>query len=121
MLVIDEVVALMDGIGGTGEPPRTEPLLRRHRGHVVAQQGGRAPGLGDMPVQRMGLVLGQHDDLQVARVDEVGQREVDQAVDPAERHGRLGAIRGQGRQALALPAGKDDRHDLGGHLPTLTT
>ena len=46
---------------------------------------------------------------QVAAVDEVRQHEVDQPVGAAERHGRLGPVRGQRQQPLALAAGEHDR------------
>ena len=50
--------------------------------------------------------------LQVAGVDDVGQREVDQPVDAAERHRRLGPVGRQRHQPLALAAGEDDRQHL---------
>jgi hypothetical protein len=118
-LVVDEVQALEDGVGGAGEPARAEALLGRYRGHVVAQQRRHPPGHGDVPVQRVRLVLGEHDDLQVAAVDQVGQGEVDHAVQAAEGYGRLGAVRGQGHQPLALAPGENDREDLGSHAATL--
>ena len=40
-------------------------------------------------------------------VDQVGQHEVDQPVDAAERHGRLGPVGGQRPQPLALAARED--------------
>ena len=57
----------------------------------------------------MRLVLRQHDDLEVAGVDDVGQREVDQPVDAAERDRGFGPVGGQRHQPLALPAGEHDR------------
>jgi hypothetical protein len=59
LLVIDEVEALEDGIRRAGVPARTEALLSRHRGHVVAQQGRHAPRLRDVAVQAVRLVLGE--------------------------------------------------------------
>ena len=50
--------------------------------------------------------------LQVAGVHDVGQREVDQPVDAAERHRRLGPVGRQRHQPLALAAREDDRQDL---------
>src|SRR5439155_22176244 len=46
---------------------------------------------------------------------EIGQREIDHAVQPAERNAGLGAVGGQGHQALALSTGEDHREDLWGH------
>ena len=85
----------------------TPPLLRS-RSH-----GRPEP---DVVVERARVVLGQDDDVVDVRVDAVRQREVDDPVLAAERDGRLGALLGQDRQALALAAGKDHRHrPLHGH------
>ena len=70
------------------------------------------PGRGDVAVEAVRLVLRQHDDLEVAGVDDVRQREVDQAVDPAERHRGFGPVGRQRHQSLALAAGEDDCEDL---------
>src|SRR6185312_13768857 len=56
----------------------------------------------------MRLVLRENADPQIARVDEVGQHEVDQPIGAPERNRGLGAIRGQRIQPLALTAGQDD-------------
>ena len=110
-LVVDQVQRLVDRVGGPGVPLRAEPLLGRDRGHVVAEQDAHPPGLADVPVQAVALVLGQHADAQAAAVDQVGQREIDQPVEAAERDGGLGPVRGQRRQPLAGPAGQHDPQD----------
>ncbi|HST87494.1 MAG TPA: sugar phosphate nucleotidyltransferase, partial [Ktedonobacterales bacterium] len=51
----------------------------------------------------MALVLRQHDDLEEAGVSEVGEHEVNQAIDAAERHGGLGAV-GEGKRLAPLTA-----------------
>ena len=61
-----------------------------------------------MAVQRVGLVLGQHRNLEVAGVDQIGQDKINEAVGPAKRHGGLSAVFGQGKKALSLAAGEDD-------------
>ena len=58
-----------------------------------------------LPVQGVRLVLRENTDAQIARIDEVRQHEIDEPVAAAERNGRLGPIRRQGIQPLALPAG----------------
>jgi len=58
LLPVDEVQRLVDRVGRAGLPVRTEPLLGRHRHHVVAQQVAQLPGGGDVPVQAVALVLG---------------------------------------------------------------
>ena len=50
---------------------------------------------------------------QVARVDQVGQHEVDEPVVAAERDGRLGAVRGQRPQPLSFAARENDPEDAG--------
>ena len=56
---------------------RMSPLLGNYVAAVPAQQRRHAPRLGHVPVEAVGLVLGQHDDVQVPRVDDVRQGEVD--------------------------------------------
>ena len=120
--VLDQVEALVDGVGRAREPARPEPLLRRDRRHVVAQQGRHPPGLGDVPVQRVRLVLRQHDDLEIAGVDQVGEREVDQSVEPAEGDRRLRPVRRERHEPFAFATGEDDCEDFGSsHVSTLTS
>ena len=68
--------------------------------------------------------MGQHDDLEVARVHDVRQCEVDQPVDPRERDRGLGPIGRERHQPLPLTAGQDDREhprSLDCHVGTVTT
>jgi hypothetical protein len=62
-----------------------------------------------MHIQRMALVLGQHDDAPLATVHEVGQRKINQPVMASERDGRLGPIAGERHESPALAAGEDHR------------
>ena len=112
-LVADQVEVLVDGVGGALEPVRAAAHLGRHRRHVVAQQRRQPPRRRDVAVQRVALVLREHDDPVIAGVDQVRQREVDQAVVAAEGHRRLGPVQRQRRQALALAAREDDREHVG--------
>jgi hypothetical protein len=112
LLVVDEVEALQDGVGRSAEPALAEPLLGGDRRDVGVQHLVEAPGLRHVAVERVRLVLRQHDDLRQPRVDEVGQREVDEPVLAAERDGGLGAIRGERHEPLALAAGEHDSKDL---------
>lgn len=110
--VADQVEALQDGVGRAAEPALAEPLLRGNRGDIGVQQPREAPGLRDVAVQRVRLVLRQHDDLGQARIDQVGQCEVDQPVLAAERHRGLGPVGREGHEPLSLAAGEDDAEDL---------
>ena len=104
ILVVDEVQALEDRICAARVPAGPEPLLRRDRSHVVAEQNRHAPGLGDVAVEGVRLVLREHAHPSQAGVDEVRQHEVDEAIRAAEWDGRLCAICGEGHEPLALAA-----------------
>ncbi|OGW99923.1 MAG: hypothetical protein A2062_02675 [Omnitrophica WOR_2 bacterium GWA2_44_7] len=65
-----------------------------------------------MPVERVRLVLDEDDHVAQAGVDAVAEREVDDAVLAAERHGGLGAVRRQGEQALAASARQDHGEEV---------
>ncbi len=62
----------------------------------------------------MALVLGEDGDPPELPVDEVREREVDQAVVPAEGHRRLGPVLGERPQPLPLTAGEDEREAASG-------
>ena len=64
-----------------------------------------------MPVEGLGPVLGEHEDLAQAGVDRVAQREIDEAEFAGKGHRRLGALAGKRLQTLAGPAGHDDAED----------
>ena len=111
-LVGDQVVVLVDRVGAAHEPARPEAHLRGHGRHVVAEQRRQPPRGRDVLVQRVALVLRQHHDLVEVRVDEVREREVDQAVVAAERHGGLGPVRRERREPLALATRENHRQNL---------
>jgi hypothetical protein len=108
-LVVEQVQRLVDRVGAPEVPVLADPLLGRHRRHVVAEERRHPPRRRDVPVEAVRLVLRQHDDLEVARVHDVGQREIDQPVDAAERHRRLGTVGGQRHQPLPLTTREHDR------------
>ena len=110
-LVVEQVEGLVDGVRAAQEPVLAYALLSGDRGNVVAQHVAHPPGLGDVAVQRVGLVLSEHNHLEETRVDHVRQGEVDEPVDAAEGHGRLGSVNSQWHQALAFAAGEDDCKD----------
>ena len=58
------------------------------------------PSGADVPVERMGLVLDQDRNLAQAGVQAVAEREVDDAILPAERNGRFRALIRQGIQVV---------------------
>ena len=90
--VVHQVQALVDRIRAALEPALVDPLLGRHRRHIVADHRRHPPRGADVAVQAVRLVLGEHHDLQISRVHDVAERKVDQPVDAAERHRRLGPV-----------------------------
>ena len=113
LFVVDDVQVLEQRIGRTGEPLRTPTHLGRHRRHVVAKHARQSPGAGQVDVEGVTLVLGQHHDLAVSAVHQIRQREVDQPVRAAEGHARFGPVRRQRHEAFALASGQDDGQDAG--------
>ena len=92
-----------------GDPAARDVRLEQLDAAAVAVEVPR-PAQADVVVERARVVLGQDDDVVDVRVDAVRQREVDDPVLAAERHGRLGPLLRQDREALALAAGEDHRH-----------
>lgn len=108
LLVGDQIHRLEYGVGAAGVPARPEPLLRRHRRDVLAMKARTPPGLRDVPVEGVRLVLRQYANPFVAGVYQIRQHKVDEAIGTAERHRRFGTVHRQWVQALALAAGEDD-------------
>ena len=116
---MDQVQRLVDRVRRAGLPPRSEPLLGWDRRDVVVQQGAQPPGGGDVLVQAVALVLGQHVDVLQPAVDQVGQHEVHHPVHPAEGDRGCGPARRQRPQAGARPARQDQAQDpMPTHLAT---
>ena len=96
----------LEPVGGLGRLLGGDDVDERLR-EVV-----EAVGLADVPVERRGIELRQHEDAPDAGVQAVADRDVDEPVLAADRHGRLGAAVGEGVEALALPAAQDDRENV---------
>ena len=114
--LLDRVDVLVDGVGRPLVPVLGDPLLRRDDLDVLVELAAEEPpALVDVAVQADGLVLGQDEDLAEVAVDAVGEGEVDDAVDAAERDGGLGSIAGQGFEPGPSTAGQHDRQDISQH------
>jgi hypothetical protein len=61
-----------------------------------------------VPVEAVALVLRQDNDAEVAGVDEVREREVDEPVVAGEWDGRLRPVGGERHESLALASGEDE-------------
>ena len=115
------------GVGGAGRreariraagvPRRAEPLLGGHRSDVLPQHRGQPPRCGDVPIQRVRLVLGKHTDPDISGVDQIGEYEVDQPIVATERYGRFCPVRRQRPQPLSLTAGENDAQHVRLSLP----
>ena len=110
--VMDQVQGLVDGVGAAEEPALADALLRGDGGDVVAELRGHPPGLGNVAVKAVGLVLRQDHDLQVPGIDEVGQRKVDQPVASGKGHAGFGPVRRQWHETVSLAAGEDNGQDF---------
>jgi len=53
-----------------------------------------------------GFVLREYENAAEIRIDAIGERDVDDAIESAKRNGRLGAVASQGPQPFALASGK---------------
>ena len=66
-----------------------------------------------MAIEAVALVLGEHRNSQVARVDQVREREVDEPVGGAEGHGGLGPVAREGPQTATFAAREHDSENVG--------
>ncbi len=112
LLVEDQVEVLVDRVRRPPEPVRSAAHLGRHGVHELADVEAEAPGADDVLDERVRLELRQDLDLREAGVDAVVEREIDDAVAAAERDRGFRAIPRERKQALAHPAGEDDRENV---------
>ena len=94
-VVLDDVDVAQDRVGRAAVPLGDRPrAMYGWRSLTPPRLRSRSHGRpeADVVVERARVVLGQDDDVVDVRVDAVRQREVDDPVLAAERHGRLGAL-----------------------------
>ena len=91
-----------------------DPLLRGHHVDELAQLAAQIalPAQVDVPVQAHRLVLREDEILAHAAVEAIRQGEINDAIDAAERDGRLGPVAGQRLQPRSLAPGQDHRQDI---------
>ena len=77
-----------------------QPLLCGYGFDVEIEHLGKSPASRQVHVQRVALVLREHDDLQHPAVDEVGQHAIDQPIPTGDGDRWLGAVLRQRQQAL---------------------
>src|SRR5229473_4655100 len=106
-LAADGVDVLVDGVGGALIPLLRDTHLRREDFDVIAEAGEGRPARTDVTVKAKRLVLSEDENPAEIRIDAIGKRDVDDAVECAERNGRLGAVASQRPEAFALAPGKE--------------
>ena len=104
-LFFERVDVLIDGVGRALVPLLVDPLLRRHDVDELAQLAAQIipPAERDVAVEAHRLVLREHENPAQAAVEAVRQREVDDAIDAAKRHRRLGPVARQRPQPRPFP------------------
>ena len=109
---------LIDGVRGALIPVLRDAHLRRqHFDEVaVAHQGRPAPA--HMAVEAERLVLRENENAAQVAIHAIGKRDIDDAVNAAERDGRFGAVARERPKPLALAAGQQhsDRVAHQGHV-----
>ncbi len=112
--VADQVEILEDGVGGAPIPGLAAAHLRRHHGDErLGQPPADAPGAAHVLDERLRLVLHQHVERVDARVDEVAEHVVDEAMARAEGHRGLTPRARERLQAVAPPSRHHDPEDAG--------
>jgi len=106
-LATDGVDVLVHGVGRALIPLLRDAHLRGKDFDVIAEAGERRPARANVTVQTEGLVLGENKNATKIRIDAVRERDVDDAVESAERNGGLGAIAGERPETFALASGKE--------------
>ena len=113
-VVLQDVDVLVDRVGGALVPLRLRDALARRQDveALVALRPQEVPAALQMADQAVRLVLGRHADAADARVQRVGQREVDDPGLAAEIDRGLGAPVGQLLQPRAAPSGEHERERI---------
>ena len=112
-----QVDVLVDRVGRSLVPGFVRrPHLRRHRDdELVLQHAAELPSFAQVLQQRLAAELRQHVDRINAGVNEVAQYEIDDAILPAERDGRLGPFLGQRKKAGTLATRQHDSQNAYAH------
>ena len=112
IFIVNQIKILQNGICAAGVPTRSEALLRRNCGDVVISERRHSPGSGDVLVERMRFVLGEHRDFAHIAIDEIREHKINQPIRAAKGNGGFCAIMCQGQQPLPLAASQYDRNQF---------
>ena len=120
LLGADGIDVLIDRVGRPHVPVLADPLHGRQDFDELADlTAENIPAFADLAIERKRLVLRQDKDAAQAGVDAVGKRDVDDAVDAAEGHGRFGAVAGERIEAFACASGEQDSERIFHHWHTV--
>ena len=108
----NQVDVLENGVGGATVPVVAGTHLGGHQVHVLVQARVQVPGGRNVLVQGVALELGQDLNLEDARVDEVVQHKVDNAVGSAKMDGGLCTVAGEGLKTATLTACHNHTKDV---------
>src|SRR5207248_2256493 len=98
----DRINILVDGIGRALIPLVADPFHgRKHFNKLAHLAPQNVPALANVAVQRERLVLREDVDTPQIRIKAVGKGDIDDAVNAAEGHRRLGTIAREGIESLA--------------------
>ena len=109
-----QIVDVLEHGVGRAAVPLLMPLalVGLHQPHAAAGPVEiPGPADADVLVERARQVLRQHADVEDARVDAVGEGEVDDAEPTGKGDGRLGPVLGEDAEARTRSAGKDQCHN----------
>ena len=109
LLRADGIDVLVNRIGRAHVPVFAHPLHGRKDLDELAHLATHdVPTFANMPVQRQRFVLGKDEDAPQIGIDAIGERDIDDPVDPAEGNGWLGSVTGEGVESLARASGQQD-------------
>jgi hypothetical protein len=92
-MALNQIKVLANGVGGAPIPVQTYPLLRGDDLEKMTKLLIEyVPPVFQMVMERLGLVLGQHNDLVYLRIDAIAQGQIDKPVNSAKGDCRLGAV-----------------------------
>ena len=109
-LFLDDVDVAIDRVRGAFVPLADVAVMRRLDADELLQPAGQeVPPEPDVLLERTGPVLRKEIDPPQTGMDAIGKREVDDAIEAAEGDRGLGAVERERLEALALPAGENER------------
>jgi hypothetical protein len=84
-MALNEIEILANAVGGAPVPVKTYPLLRGDYLEKMAEfLIEYVPAVFQMVMERLGLVLGQHNDLVYLRIDTIAQGQIDKPINSAK-------------------------------------